>query len=303
MWLLSMRNPADVRTLTIVFAKIVIFALAWHLSPVLGVVGHLFALLLLFISSFTVACVVHNAMHCDVFAARGVEYAWRVALSAMFGFPVEAYRPTHNANHHVYTNHEEDHLDTAQMQYSWHLLNLLLFFPTVYPKIAKLERKYLASESAKKSVAFFVFVLESLASHGSSACLISLDWRRALLMWVLPNILGVAAILSVNMLQHDGCEQIELAQHRGPGLNVNSARNFVGPVLNYITCNNGYHTVHHMYTTTHWSEYPSLHEKLVAPCINPDLDQDNILLYLWKTFFWPGVLPPHRRHAACAKED
>ena len=29
-----------------------------------------------------------------------------------------------------YTQHG-DHLDTKQMKYKWHLLNLLLFFPTV----------------------------------------------------------------------------------------------------------------------------------------------------------------------------
>ena len=47
------------------------------------------------------------------------------------GLPVESYRPTHNQNHHQFTQLETDHLCTEQMQYSWHLLNLLLFFPHV----------------------------------------------------------------------------------------------------------------------------------------------------------------------------
>lgn len=38
--------------------------------------------------------------------------------------------------------------------------------------------------------------------------------------------------------------------------NWNGARNFVGPVINYLTFNNGYHTIHHMYPTMHWSRLP-----------------------------------------------
>ena len=40
--------------------------------------------------------------------------------------------------------------------------------------------------------------------------------------------------------------------------NYNGARNFVGPVINYLTFNNGYHTIHHMYPTMHWSRLAGL---------------------------------------------
>merc|ERR1719327_2057123 len=103
---------------------------------------------------------VHNAMHCDVFSHPGVEFLWRVVLAATFGFPVEAYRPTHNLNHHVYTQHEQDHLHTSQMKYKWHFLNLILFFPTVYPGISKLENDYLRKEGKKLSFKFFSFIVQ-----------------------------------------------------------------------------------------------------------------------------------------------
>merc|ERR1719410_2727958 len=95
------------------------------------------------ISGFTVATMVHNAMHCDVFGNPAVETLWRLTLTMIFGFPVEAYRPTHNQNHHVFTQHETDHMHTTQMTYRWNLLNLLLYFPTVYPGIIKLENEYI----------------------------------------------------------------------------------------------------------------------------------------------------------------
>lgn len=257
-------------------------------------------------ASFCISTIVHNAMHMDIFAVPSVEYSWRVALSMTFGFPVEAFRPTHNMNHHVHTNLEEDHLDTAQMQYQCHLVNLLLYFPTVYPKIRKLEQDFIVKEARKLSLVFFLFVLEAVAAHGTTLALLCLDWLKALFLWFLPNVMGVAMIIMVNMLQHDGCEHIVPSEHRGPKMNINPARNFVGPVINFLTCNNGYHTVHHMHSTAHWTQYPDMHRKLVAPYINPELLEPCMARYIWRTFFWPGELPPHRRmatDAARARED
>lgn len=97
------------------------------------------------------------------------------------------------------------------------------------------------------------------------------------------------------MLQHDGTEDIVLGEHKGPKMNVNSARNFTGPVINWITCNNGYHAIHHMYSNMHWTKYPEMHQKLIAPHSNPELDEPDILKFLWRTYFWPGKLPEHRQ--------
>ena len=105
-------------------------------------------------------------MHCDIFRHGFVESVWRVLLSATAGVPVESYRPTHNMNHHVYlggniaqilplrwwhvipryTQHG-DHLDTKQMKYKWHLLNLLLFFPTA-------TQKWLSFQCASLRISF-----------------------------------------------------------------------------------------------------------------------------------------------------
>jgi len=41
--------------------------------------------------------------------------------------------------------------------------------------------------------------------------------------------------------------------------NYNGARNFVGPVVNFLTFNNGYHTIHHMHPTMHWSRLAGVH--------------------------------------------
>ena len=117
-------------------------------------------------------------MHCDVFSHVAVEYIWRQALTMTFGFPVEAFKPTHNANHHVFTGLEEDHNATSQVAYRWHWLNLLLFFPTVYPKIAQLETAYVKKEFAKRSWNFYRFVVQTIGAHAPCATSREVGRRR-----------------------------------------------------------------------------------------------------------------------------
>src|SRR5262249_38972172 len=68
----------------------------------------------------------------------------------------------------------------------------------------------------------------------------------------------------------------------------NHSRNFVGKFVNWWTYNNGYHTIHHVEPGLHWSLLPAEHDKRIAPHIHPNLDQPNFVLYLWRTFVWPG---------------
>lgn len=52
--------------------------------------------------------------------------------------------------------------------------------------------------------------------------------------------------------------------------------------------NNGYHTIHHYFPYMHWSLLPEAHNDVVKPTIDPVLDQDNMLTYIFKTFVYPG---------------
>lgn len=60
----------------------------------------------------------------------------------------------------------------------------------------------------------------------------------------------------MNVLQHDGCDIVPADDTTNP----NTARNFVGSWLNFLTMNNGYHAIHHRHPTMHWSKYPDAHE-------------------------------------------
>ena len=94
-----------------------------------------------------------------------------------------------------------------------------------------------------------------------------------------PTQYAVWGITTVNFLQHDGCDN----DHP-----VNHSRNFMGKVFNWFTLNNGFHGIHHETPGLHWSLLPAEHQKRVAPFIHPNLDQPNFVVYLWRTFGWPG---------------
>ena len=49
------------------------------------------------------------------------------------------------------------------------------------------------------------------------------------------------------------------------GGKYNFARNFTSPTLNYLTCNNGYHTIHHLYPGTQISPMRPEHPGLARP--------------------------------------
>ena len=108
---------------------------------------------------------------------------------------------------------------------------------------------------------------------------------------MIPGLFGKWSIISVNLLQHDGC----LNPDDKPHGKYNFARNFTGPLLNWFTCNNGYHTVHHLNPGLHWSRLPAAHEKRVKPHMHPNLDEDSIVWYTFKSYVIPRQFGGGRR--------
>ncbi|CAD7937882.1 unnamed protein product [Amoebophrya sp. A25] len=64
----------------------------------------------------------------------------------------------------------------------------------------------------------------------------------------------------------------------------NFARDFVGPWINFFTCNNGYHTAHHLRPSMHWTRYPDLSRKLVEKQQHPALRVENLPWYAFRCF-------------------
>jgi len=89
----------------------------------------------------------------------------------------------------------------------------------------------------------------------------------------------------MNILQHDGCEP---EQTEDVSKKYNTARNFTGTTINLLTFNNGFHTIHHMFPTMHWSELRKQHNQKIKQHIHPNLDQPCMASYIFRTFIFPG---------------
>jgi len=239
-----------------------------------------------------VACTVHNAMHCRMFKKAGPELLFNSLLSLALGHPVQLYVPTHNNNHHAHTQTQEDHIHTAKVQFRYHWLNLLTYFFHIIPAVVEVESQWIKARIRDRSPILKKVFAQAAVLYSGYALGIYLDWYRFIACVWLPGYMGIYSILTMNMLQHDGCVLSQEAQ--GRMMDVDNSRNFTDPWLNYFLMNNGYHAVHHMYPGAHWSKYAELHETLIKPRNCPELDEPSMSGYIWRAYFAPGKLPTFR---------
>ncbi len=292
-----LRYRADLRTLLFcaVFFGLVglqwgapeLSLLSWNLAAGLP----LFALTCFF--SFFCAVATHNTVHSPVFKERAHNRVFQAVLTLTYGHPVSAYVPGHNLSHHKHTQSRRDVMRTTKARFRWNLLNGLLFTLMVAPSIMRGEAAYFRTIKTRLPAWYRQLRIEQACLFGVYIVLALIDWQKFLVFVFLPHKYAAWGIVSMNFLQHDGCDENSEYDH---------SRNFVGRLVNWFTFNNGYHTIHHMHPGLHWSLLPEAHAREVAPFIHRELDQASLLGYVFRTFLWPGkrirfdgaplVLPP-----------
>lgn len=229
--------------------------------------------------SWLCAVVAHNTVHVPVFTRRWANRVFQVWLSLSYGFPVSEYVPGHNLSHHKFTQKREDVMRTTKVDTGWNLLNFLLFFPAVGYGVTVGNYRY--KELMKERLPLWnrQLLVEMAAVWGVKVVLLLVDWRKALLFYIIPHVFAVWGITAVNYLQHDGCDEDHPYNH---------SRNFVGRLFNWVTLNNGYHGMHHQEPTLHWSLLPQAHAEKLAPFIDPRLEEPSLFLYMFRAFIFPG---------------
>ena len=100
-----------------------------------------------------------------------------------------------------------------------------------------------------------------------------LDWRKLILLVLIPQGFGRHWLLGANYLQHAHCD--DESQH-------DFARNFTG-AINLLWFNIGFHTVHHDLPKAHWSTLRSLH-KQKCQNVDPRLVEESFLGYVARNF-------------------
>lgn len=280
---MTLRYAADLRTLAFVGIFFALVAVQWvvpGLSMTEGVTPLRFALFALTCwFSFFGAVATHNTIHAPVFKERRANRALQVVLSLTYGHMVSAFVPGHNLSHHKHTQTNRDVMRTTKARFRWHLLNGLFFLFIVAVDIMKGEGRYFAAMKERHPAWVRQLRIEQAVLYGLYAVLLVLDWEKFLVLVFLPHKYAAWGIVTMNMLQHDGCDENSEYDH---------SRNFVSPLINFFTFNNGYHTIHHMQPGLHWSLLPAAHAERVKPFINPALDEPSMLAYVFRTFILPG---------------
>jgi len=227
------------------------------------------------------ATIVHNSIHVPPFKRKVFNDLWQLLLVTTYGYAVSVLIPGHNLSHHKYTQGPKDVMRTDKMRYSWNLINLLLFFPTIFPNVMEQDNAYMHDMMIKGEPIFYQTLRELSWFVAYTSCLVYTDWWRYLVVFLGPQFMAKWGIVSINIFQHDGLPTPEEDKY-------NFSRNFVDPMLNWFTCNNGYHTAHHICPGTHWSKYKVYHEKKVKPFMNANLDEPSLILFFFKRFVLPG---------------
>ncbi len=224
--------------------------------------------------SFMCCIVAHNHLHKGIFRSERLNTAFRYLLSFCALYPISTNVPAHNLVHHRFEDDGgPDWADQKLVTFRWNLLNLL-HFPNVAGTVGLEGTKRWMSIEGRAAVRR-QWQREQIFCLGVTALALGADFWAGLFFIVLPQLWGARGILRLNLLQHEACDL---------GSRYNHSRNFTGALLNWLICNNGYHTIHHNRAGIHWSELPAQHERLVVPRCDPSLNEPSMLWYLLRTY-------------------
>ena len=252
------RRIEDYRTLLWVGFFAPLFVALHYLRPALG------AWLLPVSCYFAIACgvVAHNHMHRPVLQGRRANELFSAWISIFYGYPVFAWLPTHNLNHHKLVNRRGDATIT------WRYTNRhnawvagSYFFVSAYFQ-SKWIKAFIAEAKGKRPEVYRRIVAQYLVTFGAHALMLALaiGLHGPLLgarVWAfslgLPAFAALWTIMLFNYCQH---------VHTDPWSVHDHSRNFEGKLLNFLLFGNGYHTVHHAFPTLHWSRLPEKHRDM-----------------------------------------
>jgi len=244
--------------------------------------------------SFCAGVLTHNQNHCPTFVGRRSNLFYGAWLSFFYGFPIFAWIPTHNQNHHRYLNGEGDATRTTRLS-ARNTLCAALVYPFASSRW-QLQgiRDYVSSAWSKNPRRLRRIALESMtlvAGHAGMLCLAL--WLHGVKVGVVTYALSVGLpaatatywMMFTNYLQHVDCD---------PASPDNHSRNFVSPLYNWFVFDNGLHTVHHEHPGVHWSRYRALHEARAGRVL-PHLNQNSLSgylvnEYLTKSWSWRTAL-------------
>jgi fatty acid desaturase len=212
--------------------------------------------------SFLGSVMTHNTMHCALFRSPTANKIVQLLLTLTYGHPVSSYVPGHNLSHHKYTQSKRDVMNTYLVRSKYHSWNLVSFQPKLTASVMQSDFRYIVFQKERGNWKFVSQAMRELAFLlAVQIALIYTSFSKWVVFFFVPHFFAQYAIVTLSLLQHDGCERFD---NKDSTINWNTSRNFTNDFLNFFCLNNGFHTVHHLVPTTHWSLCRVIHEKLVV---------------------------------------
>jgi fatty acid desaturase len=237
----------------------------------------------------------HNHTHRRLWHGRWPNRLTDMVITVLQGHPGFVFWPAHVANHHRHRHGPQDVARTYRFGGDTnHLMGYLLHPLQAGWVLYPLFVAWLVKLRQHGPGAFRYCMAQYAVWLGSWALLLALDWRKALLFVIVPQLHGLHWLLATNYLQHAHADGRPMPQKgacrdtRGTALNY--ARNFEG-LVNPLLFNIGLHTAHHEHPHVHWSELGSLHHRLYRQRVDPALSEKGLVPYMLRVFvlgaFWP----------------
>ena len=270
-----LRYKADIRTVIFMIITTSLLVVQWQLeeiNPILYV--------LCLYMAISVAVITHNHNHLSIWKNKTMNTLTDYWLTLFYGFPVFAWIPTHNKNHHKFNNRDGDYTITYRYSERNNLITLL-----TYPSISgyfqqKAINLFLKDQKKKNKSRYYMYISQYVVLVLFIAVAAYVDWKKALLYIVVPQQVSLYVVLIFNYVQH---------VHTDEHSKYNHSRNFVG-FLNTMLFNNGFHTVHHDKAGLHWSETPKAHKE-VEHLIDSSLNERSMFWYFLKNYFIGLIIP------------
>ena len=276
-----LKNRADIKSLIYIIITTALFVIQWVF---IGVNSFIYTWYLFM--SVAVSVMTHNHNHLPMWQSKTLNTITDWWLTVFYGFPIFAWIPTHNKNHHRFNNREGDDSITYRVSEKNNFLTLISY-PTIsgyYQQNAIF--RYLKDLKANNKEKYWLCISQYVILFLWIAGAFLLDWQKALLFVIIPQQVSLFSVLIFNYVQH---------VHANEESEWNHSRNFTG-FLNFMLFNNGYHTIHHHKAGLHWSKVPEAHEE-IEHNIDPILLERSFWWYIVRVYILSIFIPKFRTNS------
>ena len=275
---LKLKNNADIKSLIYMAVTTLLFVLQWLFIGMNPITYAVYLFLAVAVSVMT-----HNHNHLPMWRSKTMNLFTDWWLTVFYGFPIFAWIPTHNKNHHRYNNREGDDSITYRISERNNFFTLVSY-PTIsgyYQQRAIFS--YLKDLKENNKEKFRVCISQYVVLVVWIAAALLLDWQKALLFVIIPQQVSLFSVLIFNYVQH---------VHADEESEWNHSRNFTG-FLNFLLFNNGYHTIHHHKAGLHWSNVPEAH-KTIENNIDSVLMERSFWWFIFRSYFLSIFIKKYR---------